>query len=123
MGSRPTGRATAGSIRTRLSSLIGITRPFCPAFCLPGLATLLALALGPTPGPAALETGGPRADRDHRPRGPALGHPAHPRRAAQTGDRGQRPLHPPLPPAWPLAPAQPELAHVSRQPRPGDLGV
>ena len=76
----------------------------------------------PRLGTAAAERRGPRADRRDGAGQPVVGQRAHPGRAAQAGDRRQQALDPALPAARPRPPAEPDLAHVPRQPRPGDLG-
>src|SRR6266536_769771 len=63
-----------------------------------GLAPVLALAVRLPFGATTPDQRGPRADRHHGDREPALGHRADPRSAPQARHRRQRAFHPPLPP-------------------------
>src|ERR1035437_775139 len=77
-----------------------------------GVAALLDLAVAQPPRPASPSTRGPRADRHHVARQPAVGHRADPGRAPQARHRREQPLDTALPLAGDRPAIDwPELAH------------
>ncbi|CAA9239430.1 MAG: hypothetical protein AVDCRST_MAG77-1447, partial [uncultured Chloroflexi bacterium] len=86
------------------------------------LAPVLAVALSLSGRTTTAHSRSAGADRAHVAGEPVVGQRAHSGRVAQAGDSGEQPLHPAVPLASPGAATEPELAHLSGQPRARHLG-